>query len=643
MLNVPIRVRDALKDGRYGKNYRIIVLDENNDEDFTIDNENLVEESVSIEERMCSGEDLVFGLCEGSSIEFQYFEKPNIRGRRINVFVDVEYFDGTENAIYPIPMGFYDIQQCSKQFDTGIIKATGYNKLRSEYLDVQANDLIYELTQDLDRETLSVSDIISNLLNGYSIEKLEPTVIAPITSERDWTDGYVRSFRFSNLYGNQGILSPFILPNPSTSSTYYMYMSSYVWDYVPEDESPVKIKGNGHDLDALDQTFYDYIYNSISMLKLNVDADTLMNNIVNATKASDDEWNKDFYGWCNKIRIYYKDGTFDTYSKIAFESGEADGTFETMSRLTFKNVDFIRLYSPRYMILSTVKYTSRSEIPVYAKIIGLYTVSSMNDITNSRVGGVYRESGDNTDLLHLQDGLYDENGEWIEWGNVTPFYSIATYPGIDEFEQTDLDGTNLPDVTLRDLQSAVYELKAQFGQLDRQTDLFSGVTLNHERLYPSDTLYPSNMLYPKSTAERAAPAMYQKLWTDDGLIKKFRTLYITYKGLDDENREVEKILERQINADGNTDYRMSSNWLFNNVVWTAEQVGTFADEMVDKLRDVTWIPFEMWSAGLPYLETGDEIEIKTNDGTVTSYILSRTLNGIQNLEDAYVNGTLDIF
>ena len=65
--------------------------------------------------------------------------------------------------------------------------------------------------------------------------------------------------------------------------------------------------------------------------------------------------------------------------------------------------------------------------------------------------------------------------------------------------------------------------------------------------------------------------------------------------------------------------------------------------MVAKMQDIRWFPFEMWCAGLPYLETGDAIEIPMGEDSYTSYILQRNLNGIQNLQDTFINGTLDIF
>ena len=88
---------------------------------------------------------------------------------------------------------------------------------------------------------------------------------------------------------------------------------------------------------------------------------------------------------------------------------------------------------------------------------------------------------------------------------------------------------------------------------------------------------------------------------------------------------------------------MSDNWLFKNLVWSDADVGDYADAMVLKMQNISWFPFEMWCAGLPYLETGDELEITNSEGTYTSYVLQRQLNGIQNLQDTFIDGELDIF
>ena len=91
MLVTPVEVKKAYKSGVHRKNYRFVVLKDDGTEDFTIDNNTLVAESVHIDERMASGSELKFGLCEGSSLEFQYFNHDNINGKQIKSFIDIEY------------------------------------------------------------------------------------------------------------------------------------------------------------------------------------------------------------------------------------------------------------------------------------------------------------------------------------------------------------------------------------------------------------------------------------------------------------------------------------------------------------------------------------------------------------------------
>ena len=140
MIDVPVLVKDALRSGAFRKNYRFLVLNDDGTTDFIIDNQNLVSESVNIDERMCSGDTIKFGLCEGSSLEFQYFGKDNITGRQIKAFIDVDY---GETLPYTIPMGFFTVKNCSRQASTGIIKATAYNKLQSDLSVISVQNVYF--------------------------------------------------------------------------------------------------------------------------------------------------------------------------------------------------------------------------------------------------------------------------------------------------------------------------------------------------------------------------------------------------------------------------------------------------------------------------------------------------------------------
>ena len=241
------------------------------------------------------------------------------------------------------------------------------------------------------------------------------------------------------------------------------------------------------------------------------------------------------------------------------------------------------------------------------------------------------------------------DGTTIPRRELQNYISVYNITNLDDADLIKMSISGMSDVTLRELQSAVFEMNCQYGQLDRETDLFSGVELNGGGLYPSTTLYPGTSLYPNTNITNGDnlhpfPSEYQKLWTDTVGEQSFRYLIITYKGLDENNQEKEFTLQRTVNANGTTDYNMSDNWLFKNLIWTESDVGDYADAMVTKMQNIRWFPFEMWLAGLPYVETGDAIEITDKEGdTYVSYVLQRQLNGIQNLQDTYINGELDIF
>lgn len=214
---------------------------------------------------------------------------------------------------------------------------------------------------------------------------------------------------------------------------------------------------------------------------------------------------------------------------------------------------------------------------------------------------------------------------------------------IDTMRFSASDVSQWPDVTYRELQSASFELNGQFGQLDRETDLFSGVSLGRERLLPNENVLPSETLYPNGTAERANKAMYSQLWADKGNVRTFRNIEIHYKTLDQAHKEVEAVYIFPVNTSGTDDYIVNDNWLLNNLIWTEEEIIVLGWDMVDAIRNISWFPFELWCSALPYLEVGDEIEINLDNEVYTSYILQRTMKGMQRLEDTYINGRLDIF
>lgn len=596
MIDVPYAVKRALKDGNRPKQYRFQVLNDDETVDFVIDNDTLVKESVKIDERMCSGDRLKFGLCEGSSLEFQYFNHPNIRGRRVKVYLDVAYDNEGTEAYYPLSMGYYDVNQCSTQFSTGIIKAVGYNKLRSDYLDEKANDQIVEIVQTGvagSSGNMEIGLILSGLLDGYTINPDLETVgftfysnaIFPPPRYQNYVrteDGGYTDELIGYCYSETNIC----IENYDPTKVYRVWFNSgRIYELIAQ---------------CVPQEYWDEYVSNVDYPAWGVYS------FNQAFAGSADLYVRLMISGEQNIRIV-KDN-YSAYTKWGTNFSSADYQIKVAMPLLWKRIDWD--HTLPYVLIPTISITAEED--AYYKALAA-------DIIR------------NPDLFRIE---------------------VDTSNGMEAVSFSVADAEALPDVTLRELQSAVYETVAQYGQLDRDTDLFYGVELNSGSLTPSATLYPSESLYPNqgygNNIFRPFPSEYQKLWTDSVGEQTFRYLIITYKAIEYDQQgnptEVDKTLQRTVHEHGTTNYNCSDNWLFRNLVWTAEQVGAYADAMVEKMLNIRWFPFEMWSTGLPYVEVGDAIEIADKEGdTHISYVLQRQLNGIQNLQDTYINGQLDIF
>lgn len=584
MIDVPILVKDALKEGTYKKNYRFNVLNDDGTTDFTIDNDSLVAESVSIDERMCSGDTIKFGLCEGSSLEFQYFNHPNITKRKIEAFIDVEYMnENNELQWYEIPMGFFDVKDSARQSSTGIIKVTAYNKLQSDYLDSNMAEKIKSYVEEGGENTpnqIALNILLKEMLKGYSIETNYKTVNTPI--EFQFGGGVVDNIR---VYENDGEVQEYL--------HYY-----YAHARIPLDINSIyKIE---IDLEKLGNYYlerYGHIYNDLQARNEQHNADPRYVSLLDA--------------YLNGILMYGDVSAIFPSVTIVTTDSEQNNLYEA----------FWAIPNGGKKVIEGITRCKELRIKLVAIIVD--DIPGEHNWTNSEesVRSLMAAEINGLGMLNVEK-VDSKIGEQIITPNI-------------------LD--NITELSIRDLQSATFEIDCRFGCLDRKTDLFTGYELNNARLLPQTSLYPGNNTLLKGAHISAYKNMYSQLWADEGNIQSWKFLIITYKGLDNEGNEKDYTLQRTINANGTQNYNMSDNWLFRNLVWTSEQIGEFADAMVEKMRGVTWFPFEMWCAGLPYVETGDKIEVVVGEETYTSYVLQRQLKGIQNLQDTYINGTLDIF
>lgn len=239
---------------------------------------------------------------------------------------------------------------------------------------------------------------------------------------------------------------------------------------------------------------------------------------------------------------------------------------------------------------------------------------AMYDILNAEVSGWYKGLTFPMTLRQFRD-------------------SFCTYVGVEQEEITlinddmtvekTIDSGELPGKTVIE---AICEINGCFGHITRAGKL-RYVVLEQmiEGLYPADDLYPSDDLYP------ADPL---------GTTEVSKSNYISCQYEDFICQHIDKLQIRQeendigaISGTGNNCYIIEDNFLVYGK--SAADLQTIADNVLSVICVVWYRPAQVEARGNPCLEVGDGILLHTTREDVYTYILQRTLKGIQALRDSY--------
>lgn len=240
------------------------------------------------------------------------------------------------------------------------------------------------------------------------------------------------------------------------------------------------------------------------------------------------------------------------------------------------------------------------------------------------------------------DAMYDIlNAEVSRWYNSLAFpmklrqfrNSFCAYVGVEQEEITlvnddmviekTIDPEELPGKTVIE---AICEINGCFGHIGRNGKL-RYVVLEQmiEGLYPADELYPADDLYP------ADPM---------GTTEVSRNNYISCQYEDFIVQHIDKLQIRQEENDigaiagtGDNCYIIEDNFLVYGK--SAADLQTIADNVLSVIGVVWYRPAQVEARGNPCLEVGDGILLHTTRETIYTYILQRTLKGIQALKDSY--------
>ena len=174
--------------------------------------------------------------------------------------------------------------------------------------------------------------------------------------------------------------------------------------------------------------------------------------------------------------------------------------------------------------------------------------------------------------------------------------------------------------------NAICEINGCFGHIGRNGK-FKYVFLEQikDALYPSHDLYPSEDLYPiKVTGATLTSGLYIPPATYESYVtSKISGLII---------RQEEDDIGSQVGSMDNA-YVIQDNFLVYGK--SASDLDTIGNNVLGVIKDIVYRPFNTKAKGNFCVEVGDFIKLSTKNQRVESYVLQRTITGIQALRDDY--------
>lgn len=300
---------------------------------------------------------------------------------------------------------------------------------------------------------------------------------------------------------------------------------------------------------------------------------------------------------------------------------------------------------------AVLKFTvSNIFLPMKDKMITVKTVIDNNTANPFQIGRykVYSDAptADRTkrDIV-AYDSLYDViNADVAEWYNtllpdkdsVTTMKAFRdSFFGYFGIEQADAQLVNddmkvEKTVEPEELSGAtvlncICEINGCFGHIGRD-GRFHYIYLEQEiqGLYPRNNLYPADDLYPREPkSTRISKSLYISAQYEDFLVKTIDKLQIRK-----EEDDIGVIVGSGTNA-----YVIQDNFLVYGK--GSEELTGIANNIYGKIRGIIYRPFSADCKGNPCIEVGDAVRLPTRYEIIESYVLKRTLKGIQALRDNY--------
>ena len=265
----------------------------------------------------------------------------------------------------------------------------------------------------------------------------------------------------------------------------------------------------------------------------------------------------------------------------------------------------------------------------YSMAYGIYTVDSVirqADRWKRKITAYDRMIKFDADVSEWYQAMYPEDSTVHTLKELRD--SLCDYIGVSQrstqLPNDDLTiGKTVDPETLcgRDVLRAICEINGVFGHFDR-TGALAYISLQNTGIYPSETLYPGNDLFPQSGWQSAEDLEYYKTITyEDYLIEGIDRVQI---------RQEEGDIGAVVGSGSNA-YVVEGNFLTYGM--GSADLTKLAWSVYDLIAGKAYRPAKIVSYAMPWIEAGDGIRAITTDTEIATFVLHRTMSGIQAMMD----------
>ena len=248
---------------------------------------------------------------------------------------------------------------------------------------------------------------------------------------------------------------------------------------------------------------------------------------------------------------------------------------------------------------------------------------ALYDVLNADMAAWYNSLTFPMTLKAFRDAFFQHFG--IEQEEISLVNDNMTVEKTIEITGSSADGSTIGEaLSGKTVLSCICEINGCFGHIGRDGK-FHYISLDQEMqgLYPRNDLYPADDLYPRDPHSKPiGRSFYISAKYEDYLVKSIDKLQIMEK-----ENDIGVIV-----GSGNNGYEIKGNFLVYGKGST--ELREIANNVYGKIRGIVYRPFSADCKGNPCLEVGAAIRFNTKYEIVESYVLKRTLKGIQALRDA---------